>query len=271
MAGRSSLPAWRSVWITGASSGIGAAVARRLARKGLTLYLSGRSVDRLNDVAEACREAGADVRVVPFDMADAHTRRSAIDQVLSADPLPDVLINNAGVSQRGRAVETDVAVDRTIMEVDYLASVELTKALLPRFVERGRGWIAAVSSIAGLAPVPLRSSYNAAKAAQLAFFGTLRNELAGTGVQVTVAVPGFVKTAVSLNALSGDGSAQGRMDPNQAAGIEADVAARRIVAAIAAGRRRVYPGMRPKAWIMVVLARIAPGFLDRILQRAEVR
>ena len=262
---------WSSFWITGASSGIGAALARRLSRTGVTLYLSGRSRERLEAVATDCRAGGATATVVPFDMADPAARAAAIETILAADPVPRVLVNNAGLSQRGEAIETDVSVDRTIMEVDYLAAVELTKAVLPSLIAAGDGCIVAVSSVAGLAPVPIRSSYNAAKAAQLAFFGTLANELPGTGVQVNLVIPGFVKTAVSMNALTGSGAASGVMDPNQSGGIDPDAAAADIIRGLAANRRRIYMGMTARLRFMLVLAKLVPRLLDRILQTSEVR
>ncbi|MFW5695811.1 MAG: SDR family NAD(P)-dependent oxidoreductase [Alkalispirochaeta sp.] len=262
---------WSSYWITGGSSGIGAALARELAAPSITLYLSGRSPQRLDAVAQECRQRGASVHTIPFDMADSTARAHAVAEVLAGNPPPEALINNAGLSQRSTAAETDFAVDRTLMEVDFLGAVEITKALLPSMLERGSGCIVAVSSVAALAPVPLRSSYNAAKAAQLAFFGTLANELARTPVSVHVAIPGFVKTAVSHNALTGTGVASGVMDPHQSAGIDGKTAARDILQGIATGRMRIYTGLTPKLRVMIFLARRVPGLLDRILQHAEVR
>lgn len=267
---RIALP-WASYWITGGSSGIGAALARELAAPPITLYLSGRSSERLEEVARECRDRGATVHTREFDMADPPARARAANQILAADPVPEVLINNAGLSQRGTAEETAFSVDRTLMEVDFLGAVELTKALLPSMRARGSGCIVAVSSVAALAPVPLRSSYNAAKAAQLAFFGTLANELATSGISVHMAIPGFVRTSVSRNALTGSGSAAGLMDPNQSTGIDGNTAARDILNGIAAGHRRVYTGLTPKLRVMLFLARRAPGLLDRILQNTEVR
>lgn len=262
---------WHRIWISGASSGIGASLAQTLAAPGRSLILSGRSTDRLQDVAGRCTQAGATVRLLPFDMADAPARTAALAELTRDGLQPDLLINNAGISQRGTAAETDVAVDRRIMEVDYLAAVELTKSVLPGMLQRGRGSVVAISSVAGLAPVPLRSSYNAAKAAQLAFFGTLANECAGTGVTVHLVVPGFVRTDVSRNALNPDGSPAGVMDPNQAKGISPDQAAAEIVRGLRRGRRRIYTGITARLRVMLLLARLAPGLLDRILQNTEVR
>lgn len=266
---RSSLP-WTSYWITGASSGIGAAVAEELSRAGTRLVLSGRSEERLAAVAEKCRARGATVEELAFDIGDAGERARAIDTVTRSG-VPDALINNAGLSQRGTAAETDTAVDRRIMEVDYLAAVELTKAVLPAMLARRYGLVVAVSSIAGFAPVPLRSSYNAAKAAQVAFFGTLSNELVDTGVQVRVVIPGFVRTRVSQNALTASGTPAKTMDPNQAGGISPQEAARAILAGLPRRNHRIFLGMGAKLWSMYWLSRMAPRLLDRALQRARVR
>lgn len=267
---RTDIP-WRCIWITGASSGIGAALARELAASDRTLILSGRSKERIEQVAAGCRERGAVAVPLVFDIADAAERHSALAELAERGLQPDMLVNNAGISQRGTVADTDVGVDRRIMEVDYLAAVELTKSLLPGMLQRGSGCVVAVSSVAGLAPVPLRSSYNAAKAAQLAFFGTLGNECVARGVQVSLVIPGFVRTEVSRNALKPDGSASGRMDPNQAGGISPERAARDIAAGIRRGRRRIKTGITARLRIMLLLARLAPGLLDRILQNTEVR
>jgi short-subunit dehydrogenase len=250
---------------------LGAALARELAAPGRTLYLSGRNRARLDSTAAACRGRGATVVVVAFDMADPVDREYAVKRVLASQPLPQVLINNAGLSQRGRAAETDLTVDRTLMEVDYMGGVALTKALLPTLISAKAGCIVAVSSVAGLAPVPERSSYNAAKAAQISFFGTLGNELHRDGVQVLIVVPGFVRTEISRNALTGAGKPHNTMDPNQASGISPAEAARAVVEAMRARKRRVYPGMTPKLRLMLLLAKLAPNLLDRLLRTVGVR
>ena len=270
MAKRDSLP-WRSYWITGASSGIGAALARLIAAPGRRLYLSGRSAERLTEVAEDCRAAGAVAETIAFDMADGNERDRIVRMIRRGELSPDVLINNAGVSQRGYAAQTATSVDRMLMEVNYLAAVEFTKAVLPAMLAGGRGCIVAVSSVAGLVPVPLRSGYNAAKASQLAFFGTLANELADSGVCVSLVIPGFVRTAVSLNALTEDGSASAAMDPNQANGISPERAARDIVRGLERRRTRIATGMTARLRVMLFLSRFAPAMLDRILRNVSVR
>jgi short-subunit dehydrogenase len=230
---------WRTIWITGASSGIGRALAGELAAPGRSIVLSGRSEERLEIVADRCRTAGAETVVIPFDIADEAARTDAIETVRNRHGVPDLLVNNAGVSQRSRAVETRFEVDRRITEVNFLSAVQLTKAFLPEMVARDAGTIVTVSSIAGLVAARLRSAYNAAKAAQIAFVRTIQNELYRSGVHIALVIPGFVRTEVSGNALLGDGGTHGELDPNQASGMTAEAAARQIVSALERGRSEI--------------------------------
>ncbi|TVR71062.1 MAG: SDR family NAD(P)-dependent oxidoreductase [Spirochaetaceae bacterium] len=271
-----SFPRDSVVWITGASSGIGASLAELCAAEGAeVLVLSGRSRERLQTVAERCRAAGRTalrVEILPFDAGNPPERAGALAELAARELIPDVLVNNAGVSQRGLAVNTVFSVDRDIMEVDFLAPVELTKAVLPAMIRRGRGTVVVVSSVAGLIPAPLRSGYNAAKAAQIAYFGTLSNELAASGspVGVVTVIPGFVRTGISENAIGTDGTAWGRMDPNQEGGIGPDRAAADIAEGIRRGRRVVFTGVPARLRIALMLRRFAPAILDRVLQRVKV-
>lgn len=268
-----------TVWITGASSGIGAALAVECARGGATvLVLSGRSRERLTAVAERCRSLpgneSARIEVLPFDAGDPGQRNDALRELARRDIAVDALINNAGISQRGLAADTHFSVDRDIMEVDYLCGVELTKAVLPGMLQRKRGLLVAVSSVAALIPAPLRSGYNAAKAAQVAFFGTLKNELAAAEatfpVKVALVIPGFVRTDISRNALDGSGGSWGQMDRNQASGITADRAARDIMKGIRRGASVVMTGVPTHLRLALLLRRLVPGVLDRMLQKVKV-
>lgn len=268
---RTTFPEGAVVWITGASSGIGAALAILCAAGGAdTVVISGRSRERLEETARHCGETR--VVILPFDAGNPGERRAALEKLAAGSIQPDVLINNAGVSQRGSAMETEFSVDCDIMEVDYLAAVELTKRVLPGMIKRGNGTIVAVSSVAGLIPAPLRSAYNAAKAAQIAFFGTLANELAAVGAPVAVVtvIPGFVRTGVSANALDRSGSAWGRMDPNQESGIAPEQAAAEIIRGVRQNRAIVYTGVPVRLRFALMLRRFAPRVLDRILQRVKV-
>ncbi len=152
----------------------------------------------------------------------------------------DLLINNAGVSQRSLALDTDFSVYRHLMEVDFFAPLHLTQLVLPRMVERRSGQIAIISSVAGKAGVPLRTGYCAAKHACVGYFDALRSEVeAAYGIHVSVILPGSVKTAVAINAVRGDGSTFGRTDANIEGGMPADRAAGRILDGLAANSARL--------------------------------
>lgn len=263
--------AWKTIWITGASSGIGRSTALRLADKGRTICLSGRSTARLETVASQCRDRGSTVVIVPFDIGIESDRSAAIDEVRSRGLEPDLLINNAGVSQRDWAINTGYTTDRRITEINYLGSIHLTKAVLPGMVERGTGTIAVVSSIAGLLPSRLRSAYNGAKAAQISYFRTLANELWKSGVTITIVIPGFVRTAVSENALHGDGSIHGQLDSNQANGADPDDAAKDIVNGLLKKRSTIFTGVPIGVRGFLLLGGIAPKAADGIFRRVTVR
>lgn len=257
---------WRSALITGASSGIGAAVACELAQFGVDLILCGRDTPRLEAVAARCRRLETRVRTLVVDLATY----DGLERLAEEAATVELVVANAGVSQRSRAHETGTAVVRRLFEVDFFAAVRIATTAAPAMVARDSGAIVVVSSVAGLLTTPLRSAYNAAKAAQIAFFGTMANELRHSGVYVGIVIPGFVRTAISENALTADGSRHGRLDDNQAAGISAERAAQRIVAAMARRRRRIVVGFDARLWLLVALRRISPRLLDAILSRVKV-
>ncbi len=223
--------------ITGASSGIGAALAREFARRGADLVLLARNRQRLEDVATACQQLGAgNVRLVEADTTDY----PAIDAFVPTLERPlDYLVLNAGISQRSPALETAEAVDRRVMEVDFFAPVYLAKALHKAGKWAGDIHIAATSSISGLFGFPQRSAYCAAKHALKGYFEALQLE---TGLKVTLLFPGRINTPISLSALEGDGKAHGKMDPGQAGGMDVDKCARKCVDGIVRGKRQVRVG-----------------------------
>ena len=226
----------RTVWITGASSGIGRALAIELGQRGAKLILSGRKRAALDAVAAAVGEGAL---VLPFEATDEAAASAAVAQALAAGGV-DVLVNNAGVSQRSLILDTDPGVYRTLMEVDFFAPLMLTRALLPHMIERGSGQIAIVASIAGKVGTPLRSGYCAAKHACVGFYEALRAEVeTAYGIEVCVILPGSVRTEVAVNALSADGSARGRSDANIAAGMAVGQAATIIADGLEAGAREI--------------------------------
>lgn len=227
--------AGRRVWVTGASSGIGAGLARAFGRAGAELILSGRKVAALEAVAEA---AGGNAELLPFEAIDMAALPGIVER---AGPV-DLLVNNAGISQRSLAEDTDFHVYRTIMEVDFFAPVALTKLVLPQMLARGHGHIAVVASVAGKVGSPQRTGYCAAKHAVMGFFDALRTEVAHRGVKVSTIVPGYVATPIATRALTADGSPRGEGADEVDQGISPDEAAAIILDGLAKGAREIPVG-----------------------------
>ena len=247
------------VWITGASSGIGEGLALAFAAAGAKLVLSARRAERLAQVKQACRDA-ADVLLVPFDMLDEVGRAKAVDAVLKHYGHVDVMVQNAGISQRAMIKDTALHVDRAIMELDYFAVVALTKLILPSMLERNSGHFVVTSSVAGKMGVPVRSAYCAAKHALHGFFDTLMVECAPHNINVSLLVIAGVKSDVSLHALKGDGSKWGQMDDVQSQGMDASECARRVLDGVAAKKHEINI-LTPPTDRFVWLRRFAPGLL----------
>jgi len=256
----------RRVWITGASSGIGEALARVLDRRGARLVLSARREDKLRELRTALSRPD-DHQVLPLDVTDTDRAAEHVQAAFAHGPV-DVLIHNAGVTQRSRVADTDVSVDRRLMEVNFLGAVALTKAALPAMLERGTGHFVVVSSLVGKISTPLRSGYSASKHALHGFFDALRAELHDRGIRVTMVCPGFIRTSITLHALTGDGSEQGTMDDAQAHGMDPEACAERIVRAVEREAREVLVG-GSEVWA-VRLHRFFPGLFHRMIRKARV-
>ena len=255
------------VWITGASSGIGEALAYTLAVRGARLILSARRAEQLKGVQAACAYPDRHL-VLPLDLADTASLEAAARQALDAVGSIDVLINNGGVSQRALAVDTQLAIDRRIMDINSFGAVALTKAVLPSMLTRRAGHLVVISSVVGKFGSPLRSAYSASKHALHGFFDALRAEVHAADVRVTLVCPGFVRTNVSVNALLGDGTPQGTMDTGQQRGLPVEVCAARIVRAIERQKDEVCFGGTEV--LAVYLKRFWPGLFNRIIRRARV-
>jgi short-subunit dehydrogenase len=223
----------QTVWITGASSGIGAALAKAFGAEGAALILSGRRREALEAIA-------GDNLVLPFEATDEGALPGAVATAWGWKGGVDILVNNAGVSQRSLAIDTGPEVYRTLVETDLLAPIFLTQLVLPRMAARGAGHIVAISSVAGRVGPVLRTGYAAAKHGLIGYCDALRAEVeAAYGIKVTTILPGSVRTLVAANALQGDGSARGVSDANIDAGMDPDECARRILDAVAAGTREL--------------------------------
>jgi len=200
------------IWITGASSGIGRALAIELSKFNTSLILSSRNIDELNKTAEICKKNGANCFILSLDLSNPDNIKSAFDIVQKKFNKIDILINNGGISQRSLAEDTSIKVDEQIIKINYLGTVALTKALLPHFIERRAGRFVVVTSVTGKIGTPLRSTYAASKHALHGFFDSLRAEVYKYNIKVTLICPGFVQTNVSKNALTGTGKPQNIMD-----------------------------------------------------------
>ncbi|MBN1950521.1 MAG: SDR family NAD(P)-dependent oxidoreductase [Bacteroidales bacterium] len=232
----------KKIWITGAASGIGKALALAYAGKQATLILSDRDLPGLRETEKLCAGTGGEVVLAPFDLAVPEEIAAATAKVLAHHPKIDILISNGGISQRSLALETPIELDRRIMEVNFFGAVELTKALLPALIANGGGHIAVTSSMTGKFGFPLRTAYCASKHAIQGYFEALRAELYSHKVGVTIISPGRVYTNISVHALDKDGKQHGVMDPGQANGISAEKSARIIIRAIQRKKKEVFVG-----------------------------
>jgi len=258
------------IWITGASSGIGEALAYELARQGARLILSARRKEELNRVKGNClASAQPDIRILPLDLSKPETLKLSTDAATQLFGHIDILINNGGISQRSQAKDTILDVDRTIMEVDYFGSIALTKFLLPHFIQRKAGHYVTVTSVAGKIGVPSRTGYSAAKHALHGFFDSLRAEVWRDNILVTLIVPGWISTNLSMNAVSGDGSKHNKVDANNAGGFTPEVFAVKMCKAIEQKKEEVYiAGGKEK--LAIYLNRFVPGIFSGILKKTKV-
>jgi short-subunit dehydrogenase len=262
------------IWITGASSGIGEALTVELAKiKGAKLILSSRRKEELERVKGNCPPSvQSNIKILPLDLAQEHTLRLSVEVAIQFFGHIDVLINNGGISQRSLAKETSLSVDRQLMEVDYFGTVALTKYLLPHFLKRKRGHFVTVSSVMGMIGTPYRSGYAAAKHALHGFFDSLRAELwkESKSIYVTLICPGWIRTNVTLNALTGNGSKLNEMDQTTDRGLSPKACAKKIIAAIQGRKNEVYIGGLKEVG-GVYLKRFFPRLFARTVRKIAVR
>lgn len=252
------------IWITGASSGIGEALALELAKKEARLILSARREDELKRVAALTKLPELDLLILPFDLSDTSKASSLAAQVINKFGRIDVLINNGGQSQRSEAIETEESTERKLFEINYFSAVNLSKAVLPYMIRNKNGHIVVISSIAGKFGFYLRSTYSAAKHALHGYFESLRLETEKKGIKVLMVCPGKVKTNISLNAAAANGS-HGKMDESHVNAMRAEEAAKQIVEAISNNAEEIFVGGRElKA---VTLRRFFPKFFWKVIRK----
>ena len=255
------------VWITGASSGIGEALAVEFSRYGARVVLSARRGDELERVRQKLVWPDNHL-VLPMDVTNTDSFANRVEQVKARYGRLDILVNNAGISQRSRVADTDLSVDRRVFDVNYFSAIGLTKACLPWMKQQGGGRFVVISSLVGELPTPLRSAYCASKHALHGWFEALRAEEYDNGIGVTMVMPGFIHTNVSINAITADGGQHGKMDDHQAKGLDPAECAAVAVQAVQAGREQVIIAGREKAGIY--LKRWFPSLYRKIIRRIKV-
>ncbi len=257
----------KKVLITGASSGIGEAIALAFAEQGSALILAGRNMVELQRVKAACSQAQS-VTTLQIDLADHDNIFTICDDLIKKEGTIDILINNAGVSQRSLAHETKFEVDKFIINVNLLGTIALTKALLPSMIKKGTGHIVVVSSLMGKFSSPLRTTYAAAKHGLHGFFDGLRAELYKKNIKVLMVCPGFIQTNVSINAVTGDGSKQNTMDNATQNGLPPSAVAKKIIKALNKNKEEINVG--GKEVMFLYLKRFFPRLLSKAMLKAKV-
>lgn len=251
------------VWITGASSGIGEAVVRRLDQLGANIILSARNTDKLDTILSSL--TGSNHMVLALDLEHSDNFPELAKEVISHYGKIDLLINNGGLSQRSEASETSMEVDRRIMEINYFGNIALTKAVLPYFQKQKSGQVLVISSIAGKFGFFLRSAYSASKHALHGFYESLMLEEEKNNIKVTIACPGKINTPISTNALNSEGEKHGLMDHNQETGMPAEECAEQLLNALIKNKKEVLVGNKEiKA---VTLKRFLPKLFWKVIKK----
>lgn len=260
--------AGKKVWIVGASSGIGEALARRLNEDGAQLLLSARREEELQRIKQECigRER---VEICPVDLCEADSIEKAAQFCREKFDRLDVLVCCAGISQRSMAIETEQHVNRRLMEVNFFGPVAVAKAMLPAMVRSRAGQVVLISSLAGKFGTPMRSGYSASKHALHGYFSSLRAELRSHGVGVTIVCPGYVNTQISLKSLCGDGRHYGVIDEQLRKGMPVDKCAALIAKGILSKKEEIFIGGYER--FAVLFHRFFPRLFSKIISRSKVK
>ena len=256
------------VWITGASSGIGEALTYEFNSKGYKLIISSRKLIDIQNVKARCPK-GDFISLLTLDLMDTDSMSGKVTEALSFYGSIDILINNAGISQRSLILETDMKVYKKLMEVNYVGTIALSKAILPYFVSHKKGHFVTVTSLMGKFGSPYRSGYCGAKHALHGFFDVLRMEHENDHIKVTLVCPGFVNTNVAINALTADGTPQVNNDVATKNGLSPQLFAIKMVKAIEKEKFEVYIGR--KEVLGIYLKRFFPKLLHKMVLRNKVR
>ena len=263
----------KKIWITGASSGIGEALAIECAKQGASLVLSARNKEKLILLKEQLTNSERH-HIVPLDLANAESVTDIVTQYIQEHGTVDILVNNGGISQRGSARETKLSVQRQVMEVNYFGTVAMTQAVLPSMLsthnDKPKGMVVTVSSVAGKVGGKSMSGYSASKHAIIGYMDCLRAEEYSNGLHVLTICPGFVQTKISVNAMNADGSQFGRVAGSIKHGIAVDDCARQIVKAIEHNKDEVIIGKGISYWAPTI-ARLFPDTFRKMAAKKNFR
>ena len=255
------------VWITGASSGIGEALAYKFSKEKYNVIISSRNEIALQKVKEQC-VFSENIKILPLDLEDLDSLNNKANEAWELFGKIDILINNGGISQRSLALETNLETEQRIMRIDFWGTVVLSKSILPKMIANNGGQIVTVTSLVGKFGTKFRSSYSAAKHALHGYFDSIRSEVWDKNISVTIVCPGFINTNVSINALVGNGKNQGTMDDAQAKGMHVDVLAEKMYNAISSKKEEVYIG--GKEIYGVYIKRFFPRLFSKMMRKQKV-
>jgi short-subunit dehydrogenase len=257
------------VWITGASSGIGEQLCYQFAQAGASIILSARSYTNLERVQSKLSGFGAKSRIILIDLELLNQLPDKVDDALACFGRIDILVNNAGIGLRDFALATSLMTDRKIMNVNYFGPMVLTKELLPHMIERQFGQVVVTSSLSGKYGVPRTSAYAASKHALHGFFESLRSELVGSGVFITIIVPGIIQTDITAHALKGDGTLFDRVEATYQSAYSTEKAAKKILQAIIKKKEEVFIG--GNEGITLLLQRLSPWLMRRFIRNHPIK
>jgi short-subunit dehydrogenase len=256
------------VWITGASSGLGEALAIAFSKEKAKLVLSARREPELERVKKECAEfiSAETIFILPLDVAELSNVNAEVQKVIQKFGRIDILINNAGVVQRSYVIDTPIEIERKMFEINYFGAVILSKAVLPFMRKQNAGNILAISSVLGKMGFPGRSTYSASKHALYGYFETMRIEEKLSGINVHIICPGYIKTNISLNAVNAKGEIYGKMDKGQEKGMHPNIAARKVLNAIRKNKFETFFG--GKELLAIFVKRLFPSLFYKLILKS---
>ncbi len=253
------------VWITGASSGIGEALSKAFAAEGAKLVLSARRIEELERVKTNLNLSDSDVLILPFDLVDTTNINEQAKKIIDTFGRIDILVSNGGISQRSLTKDTPLEIDRKLMEINFFATIALTKSVLPYMLNQKAGHIVITSSIAGKFGFYFRSTYSASKHALHGFFESLRMEVYNDNVKVLLVCPGKIRTNISVNAITSDGGKHNKMDRSTEQGLSAEACAQQILKGIINNTEELFIG--GKELRAVWMKRFFPKLFSKLIRK----